>query len=272
MKKVKHQKSATIDKEHTAFLARINEAIDEFRNGKDDKGYYFFNKTSYLEYLPQTLYSILKGLIDSGKLKIGANFFDFGTGLCTNLMVASYLGLNAYGIEIDDELYEESKGMQVFVAEKFPKIKYQALCGTHYPKEYLKLRAMRKERLAKLERAIIKSIGREDRLDFGVEDKDPWSQLNVEFSDVDVFFIHAWGPDQPSIIEIFSAYAKKGAILIIDCPLKIEAENWECLGLEQESLNGGEYFLTAYHKIGGINDKEELRFNSEFKRIRKEKK
>ncbi|MBI4162551.1 MAG: hypothetical protein HY513_02615 [Candidatus Aenigmarchaeota archaeon] len=173
--------------------------------------------TGFAAYRSGVLGDYLKEMIQSGALKPGSMFLDLGAGKAARLLEAAENGLEAYGIEINPSLVIASKRKLSSVSNLADRCRIAQ--GSYYPADYIGLRIAGKAlALEYEEKHCIHSStsSRSGSIIFHpvATEKDPFIELGIAFSDIDVFFSYTWDLELASQLEIISRYARTGAILL----------------------------------------------------------
>ncbi|MBI4162550.1 MAG: hypothetical protein HY513_02610, partial [Candidatus Aenigmarchaeota archaeon] len=85
-------------------------------------------------------------------------------------------------------------------------------------------------------------------------DKNPFEELGIGLSDIDVFWSFPWYEQVPSQLEIFSRYAKQGAIFLSgrDYGITKELELVKRLGLRKTEWSNNKIEGATYRKQGRL--------------------
>lgn len=168
-------------------------------------------------------------------------FLDLGSGLGGKVAIASHFGHRAYGIELNSVLVKMGKNKLIRKLKRDRSLEQGSICriaqGSYFPQEYVDMResgdsvAMWFEQNDKGIRTFDKGKTRSDLMGLGkifhpeASPEDPYTQLGIGLEDVDVFFGYLWEVQIPSVLEIFSRYAKEDAVLYFDAPVQLAKMN-----------------------------------------------
>lgn len=241
---------------HSKFLSRIWQLDERLRRKVSKTARY---QTGYV---PKTMDYFLRhfeDLLEGGIIKPGDNFFDFGSGAGFNLAAASYLGLSAYGIEINEDVFPFSqKFIQALKKEGYisDNTVCKAVLGNYFLDEYIDLRESGGSVVDKHEMSDYYQDYYNSNLKIffpQANDKDIYSELGIQFNEIDVFWAYTWQNELPAILEMFSLYAKDGAIFVNETanyPLKMNSLV-EKLNLG-ESSSGFSAYVKIFRKNNGV--------------------
>lgn len=183
-------------------------------------------ETGYYALLPSKILNNIQALKNEGIIKEKDKFIDLGSGLGFSVVCAAYKGLDAYGIEISQMLFEGSKKLiEHLKNEKI--INQDAVCnfaeGSYFPNEYSKLRNekyfFKNKSIAKKYEVIPKKNKVAlctNTLHTKENNFDVYEKLGVKLNEIDLFYSFCWEENVPSILEIFSLYAKDDAMMIFE--------------------------------------------------------
>ncbi len=129
-------------------------------------------------------------------LTCGNSLCEWGSGLGVVAALATMLGFDAYGIEINPELLEASQ--QLAADFDLPTVLIQ---GSFVPPGSDHL----------LDRAFMDLEG---GLKLHAETDRAYEELGLDVCDFDIIFTYPWPDDEPLIARLFSKYASRGALLL----------------------------------------------------------
>jgi hypothetical protein len=141
------------------------------------------------------VYRALRFIRDS-HLACGNSFCEWGSGLGVVASLAAMLRFDAYGIEIDRELFEASQ--QLAADFDLPTV---FIHGSFVPPG--------SERI--LDRAFTDQDG---GLLLDTKTDRAYDDLGLEIRDFDIIFTYPWPNDEPLIARLFSKYAARGSLLL----------------------------------------------------------
>ena len=151
--------------------------------------------------VPERVWAVLEE-VTTRNLPPNRVFCEWGSGFGTATCLASLLGYEAYGLEIDEELVRLSRA----IARRLG-IPVQILCTSIFPEGYAADSGVDGAALATPE-----SLS--DRND---EARGPlrYDGMAIDIADIGVFFAYPWPEERELIQELFDAVAMKGAILVV---------------------------------------------------------
>lgn len=179
----------TIPGEVEKFLGDLSGEVERHRT-KVPAGYRGFVPCNY-----RKLYSVLR-LIERNRLTCGMKFCEWGSGIGIATMIASMVGFEAHGIEIDPALVKvagrlsHQHGLAVNIA-----------CGSFIPEGVDDL----------IDLAFAENDG---SISMVTEAVDAYSELGLEIDEFDIVFCFPWPTDETLTAEIFDRCASTGALLL----------------------------------------------------------
>ena len=125
-------------------------------------------------------------------------FCEWGSGFGTATCMASLIGYEAYGIEIEEELV----GLSRAIARRL-RIPVEILCTSMFPKGYGAYAG---------ELVTPKSLSGAQ-----VVERRPlrYDGMNIDIAEIGLFFVYPWAMEQELIRELFHAVAAVGAMLLV---------------------------------------------------------
>ena len=189
-------------------------------------------KSSYTGFIPypaSVFRSLLTYLIRSGEVLPGSTFLDLGAGEGGLVMEAVDLGLHGFGIEIHPRLVREGKIRTENERIRFSRnTRCELAEGSYYPPEYIELRDQGRAVALDYEDGIFwrqhpdgttlfqhfYPTERRELFHPVVSEPNPFRVLGIGLQDIDLFFSYTWGIQLPSILELFSLYARGGSVLL----------------------------------------------------------
>jgi hypothetical protein len=128
-------------------------------------------------------------------------FCEWGSGFGTATCMASLLGYEAYGIEIEEELVRLSRA----IARRLG-IPVEIICTSMFPEGYDSYSGVGGTELVTPE--SFSNPSDEDRSPFR------YAGMAIDIANIGLFFAYPWPEEQELIQELFDAIAAEGAILV----------------------------------------------------------
>lgn len=203
-----------------ALVKESDRRIDEFFHSERNR-----KLPKYLPGDSEMLYAALKSVTER-ELPLGRVYCEWGSGFGIGTCLASLLGYEAWGIEIEDQLVDIS----VELASDLD-IVANFLNTSYLPEGFESYEGVGGEILV-----------RDEGLSYpgDISDFEPiYDGMDHELVEVDVFHVYPWPYQQEFMHQLFDAVAVEGALLIT-------------------YLGSGE--MTAYRKVGGDDDETDLDF------------
>lgn len=168
------------------FLLRAETVEDSFREATDDDPIPGFVSSDGL-----AVWRALKE-IDARGLAPGPYFLEWGSGLGLATAIASFVGFQAAGIEIEARLVQAAKAL----AKPFaPRARYAA--GSFIPA------------------ALELDVEPPEEMDWLVLGAEPaYDELDLEPDEVDLFYAYPWPGEEDRIFHLFRDVAARGALLL----------------------------------------------------------
>ncbi len=150
--------------------------------------------------IPEIVFSALEE-VTKRNLPSNRVFCEWGSGFGTATCMASLLGYEAYGIEIEEELVTLSRA----IARRL-RIPVEIICTSMFPEGYDSYSG-----IGGAELVTPKSFS-----DHNDEDKRPlrYDGIDIDIAEIGLFFAYPWPEEQELIQELFDAVAAEGAILV----------------------------------------------------------
>jgi hypothetical protein len=153
--------------------------------------------------VPERVFAVLEE-VTTRNLPPNRVFCEWGSGFGTATCMASLLGYEAYGLEIDEELVRLSRA----IARRLG-IPVKILCTSLFPEGY--------EAYAGVDGAALvtpESLSDDNDSD---EAREPlrYDGMEITIADIGVFFAYPWPEERELIQELFEAVAREGAILVV---------------------------------------------------------
>lgn len=171
------------------FISEANERVNDFMSARPKPLVGFFPSCFEMVYRALTEISIRR-------LAPGNAFCEWGSGFGVTASMASMLGFDAYGIEIDDELSEVSREL----AEQF-ELQVKFISGSFIPAGSDKI----------IERAYADFQG-DMMLD--PHSDATYDEIGMDVSDFDLIFAYPWPKDAKLTSAIFNKFASSNALLL----------------------------------------------------------
>lgn len=172
-----------------SYLEQMAPEIESYRS-KTPGGFRGFVPSDYVAF-----YSALSHLVDQ-RLACGNAFCEWGSGLGVSTCLASMLGFEAAGIEIDGRLVQAAEQL----ARQFD-LTADFAHGSFLPEGVDDL----------IDDAFAENEG---EISMIIQSDDAYDQLGKDLEDFDVVFCFPWPTDEGVTAEIFERFASVGAILL----------------------------------------------------------
>ena len=153
--------------------------------------------------VPERVFAVLEE-VTRRQLPPNRVFCEWGSGFGTATCLASLLGYEAYGLEIDEELVRRSRA----IARRLG-IRVQMLCTSLFPKGYDAYSVVDGA-------ALVTPESVSDHHD-NDEDREPlrYDGMAIAIADIGVFFAYPWPEERELMRQLFEAVAREGAILVV---------------------------------------------------------
>ena len=187
-------KPCEIPDEVTAMLTEAEQRCDAFFDAGLDRRY-----PRYLPSNPEKVFAAIATLKESGLLR-GNVFCEWGSGFGIATCMASLIGFESYGIEIEDGLVELSTQLA-----RDLNIPTEYLCTSYLPEGYEECEGIGGKDLLPPQAT---TSGR------STLDTTPlYDGLNPD--EVDLFFVDPWPGQEEFMMDLFNEVASEDAILLI---------------------------------------------------------
>lgn len=155
-------------------------------------------------FVPSVPEVVLAALEEVTKQSLPPNriFCEWGSGFGTAVCMASLLGYQAYGIEIEEELVRLSRA----VARRL-KIPVEIICTSMFPEGYGSHSGVGASGLV-TPKSPVRSDNGEDRKPLR------YAGMDIDIAEIGLFFAYPWPEERELIQELFDSVAAEGAILI----------------------------------------------------------
>jgi hypothetical protein len=151
--------------------------------------------------VPERVFAVLEE-VTRRNLPPNRVFCEWGSGFGTATCMASLLGYEAYGLEIEEELVRLSRA----IARRLG-IPVEILCTSLFPEGY--------EAYAGVDGAAL--VTPASLSDHNDEDRGPlrYDGMAIAIADIGVFFAYPWPEEQALMQQLFEAVALEGAMLVV---------------------------------------------------------
>jgi hypothetical protein len=175
-----------------AFIEEADRRCELFYDQKLNKRY-----PRYVPSEPAQVYAALRYVTEQG-LPLGETFIEWGSGFGVGTGLATILGYEATGIEIEEALVE---GAEALLAD-------QGLSAEFLPVSYIPDGFMSYEALSGHD------ILRDDSFGHHIDGNPRYEGMDIDIEEVDLFFVYPWPGEQEMMLKLFDAVAGEGAILV----------------------------------------------------------
>ncbi len=186
--------SGEIPAEITAFIAESQHRCDTFFDAGLDRRY-----PRYLPSNPENVFAAISALKDSSLLR-GNVFCEWGSGFGIATCMASLIGFEAYGIELEFGLVELSTKL---AADH--QIPAEFLCTSYLPEGYEEVDGIGGKDLLTPEATTSGGAN--------IDTTPIYDGLDPD--EVDLFFVYPWPGQEEFMMDLFDAIASEDAILLI---------------------------------------------------------
>jgi hypothetical protein len=151
--------------------------------------------------VPERVFAVLEE-VTQRKLPPNRVFCEWGSGFGTATCMASLLGYEAYGLEIDEELVRLSRA----IARRLG-IPVEILCTSLLPEGYEA--SWRVDGAALVTPKSLSEPNDEARRSLR------YDGMAIDIAEIGVFFAYPWPDERELIQQLFEAVAREGAILVV---------------------------------------------------------
>ena len=148
----------------------------------------------------ELVYKHLSAIV-SGDFCLGNNYCEWGSGYGVGTCLASLLGFNSFGIEIEPSLVTASKALA-----KKTHIDVTIIESDYMPEGFDCYEGSGGAELIRPENYV---CGTNEHLDVSYEG------MEINLDEVDVFFVYPWPGEQEFMLEFFQAIAADGALFLV---------------------------------------------------------
>jgi hypothetical protein len=178
----------------TTFIAEADRRVDELFETERNK--------QVPRYLPSDAQLFHRGLaeVNARGLALGEVFCELGSGFGIAAGIASLLGYEAYGIEIEPELVDRSSALAAEMG-----VGSTIIQSSYIPYGYEGFTGVGGDEL----------LGPED-FPFGDGDAEPpsYEDMPMPIADIDLIYVYPWPGEQEFMLDLFRALAGDGALLL----------------------------------------------------------
>ncbi len=182
----------TLPKDVTQFIVEADAQCDTFYDKKLNKRY-----PRYVPSEPAQVYAALK-FVTEKKLSLGDIFVEWGSGMGVATGLASILGYEATGIEIEETLVDSASAL---ISNQ--NLDAQFICTSYIPEGYMTYEAVSGHDLV-----------RDNSFGFRPDHEPVYEEMDCPLNEVDLFFVYPWPGEQAMMLKLFDAVAGEGAILV----------------------------------------------------------
>ena len=153
--------------------------------------------------VPERVFAVLEE-VTTRNLPPNRVFCEWGSGFGTATCLASLLGYEAYGLEIEEELVRLSRA----IARRLG-MPVEILCTSLFPEGY--------EAYSGVDG--LELVTPESRSDRNANDEDRgllrYDGMEIAIADIGVFFAYPWPEEHELMQQLFDAVAREGAMLVV---------------------------------------------------------
>jgi len=153
--------------------------------------------------VPERVFAVLEE-VTTRNLPPNRVFCEWGSGFGTATCLASLLGYEAYGLEIEEELVRLSRA----IARRLG-MPVEILCTSLFPEGY--------EAYSGVDG--LELVTPESRSDRNANDEDRgllrYDGMEIAIADIGLFFAYPWPEEQALMQQLFDAVAMEGAMLVV---------------------------------------------------------
>lgn len=175
-----------------AFIEEADARCDQFYDDQLNKRF-----PRYVPSEPAQVYSALKYVTDQ-QLPLDTNFIEWGSGFGVGTGLASLLGYETTGIEIEPVLVEKAESL---LADQGIDAEFLAI--SYIPEGYISYDALSGH-----------DIVRDDSFGNSLDHQPRYEGMDIDVEEIDLFFVYPWPGEQEMMLKLFDAVAGEGAILV----------------------------------------------------------
>ena len=156
----------------------------------------------------------------------GSKVLDMGSGNGTSSLIWAKEGYTVTGIELHPELVDIALDATSYAsAQSLINILPKFYSGSYFPKKYIDMRNENKSKAVIMEKKFTEE-GLQSKFHFRSYSerfhpicfKDIYENNTIDIKEFDIFYAYVWPVQSPSIVEMFSLYAREDAKLcLINC-------------------------------------------------------
>ena len=178
-----------LPKSVATYLAQMEPRVEEFRS-KTPGAFRGFVPSDYAAF-----YGALAHVVDR-RLACGHLFCEWGSGLGVAACLASILGFDAQGIEIDERLFHASRKFADELGQPV-----QFVHGSFLPADVDDL----------VDEAYVENDGWSSMF---AHSDDAYTRMGLDLEDFDLIFVFPWPDDEEVTARMFERFASTGALLL----------------------------------------------------------
>jgi len=174
--------------------------------------------TDHVPSQPIELAAIIEKHERDGLIKKGQRVIEQGSGIGSAAFSFNYWGYNVVGYELDRSLFERANELKARLLANGlinPDMECEFRHGSYFPAQYLQV--MRRQRASLIPTS--KDLG-------AIMDPQKFDFLHIipgpvtpeELRTYDIFYAFPWHVQMPSLVELFSLYARDDAVLLFMLP------------------------------------------------------
>ena len=172
--------------------------------------------------VPERVFAVLEE-VTTRNLPPTRVFCEWGSGFGTATCLASLLGYEAYGLEIDEELVRLSRA----IARRLG-IPVEILCTSLFPEGYAAYSGV--DGIALVTPKSLRDHNDNDK------DRRPlrYDGMEIAIADIGLFFAYPWPEEHELIQQLFDAVAREGAMLVVyhtDTDIRVFRKVWSCMAM-----------------------------------------
>lgn len=175
-----------------AFIEEADARCDQFYDDKLNKRF-----PRYVPSEPAQVYSALKYVTDQ-RLPLDTNFVEWGSGFGVGTGLASLLGYETTGIEIEPVLVDKAESL---LSDQGIDAEFLAI--SYIPEGYISYDALSGH-----------DIVRDDSFGNSPDHQPRYEGMDIDVEEIDLFFVYPWPGEQEMMLKLFDAVAGEGAILV----------------------------------------------------------
>lgn len=175
------------------FLREAGQRIDLLFESERNKRF-----PRYIPSDPQPLYRALH-FLDRNDLPLGRVYCEWGSGFGVGVGLAALLGYEAYGIELEPDLIEESRELT-----RRNQLDVRFFETSFYPEGFESYAGQGGTELV-----------RPESLAGDVHPALNYAGMDLPIDEIDVFYVFPWPSEHEMMLELFETVAVEGAILLI---------------------------------------------------------